>query len=434
VAGLTDEQAAILDRLLARRPQDRFPDYTTLLAALRTESPEQAPPAPVIFRFADGAMHLACCGILLVYLLMLVDYVVARSAPASWQAPLQAVRPWTPGLALAWQLLATLMTILVLVYRPPMKPFHPKGVWPPREWPAHLANGAWAALVGLLMLWPPLHHTNGLRVVRRDGRRLRPGRALLRFAVGYPFLLPWAALAFLPEPSVLTLALPIGIANLGLLAVSSLVLLLHPQRRSLADLIAGTREVRVPPPILFQRPSQAARPARPAWAALRAASVLLLVGVCWGASAFWLQSLRVQENTRRMQAQAAATQLQAERRRLLQKFDDLYIQTFKVTPAQARLMTIGAYYLGVARSQRQPSQNDLLQLFSEECLVSPRGGKIHVVWGVVPNPKPEQAARQLLAYEEMLDVEGKRYVLMGNGLTQYVGETEFRALLQTAGR
>ncbi len=85
VAGLTDEQAAVVSRMLARRPQDRFPDYITLIKALRTESPEQAPPAAVFFRFADGAQHLLCCLALMMYLFLLIRFALPVVAPQGWR-------------------------------------------------------------------------------------------------------------------------------------------------------------------------------------------------------------------------------------------------------------------------------------------------------------------------------------------------------------
>jgi hypothetical protein len=183
----------------------------------------------------------------------------------------------------------------------------------------------------------------------------------------------------------------------------------------------------VPPPVLFSLPAQPPRPVHPALAAVRLAGVILLLGAVWGTCAYWLHSLQAQERDR-------LRQLQVERRQRLQQFEDKFMETCKVSRVEARLMTIGCYYLPTALSPVVPDQAGLVRLFSEDCLNSPRGGKIRVLWGVVPAQQPGRAAGQLLAYEETPDDAGRRYVLQGNGLTNTVREAEFQTLLRAAGR
>ena len=428
VLGLTDAQAAVVARMLARRPEARFPDYASLIEALRTESPELAPPAAAYFRLADGAIHAFCCVGIWMGLFLLVRYALPALAPESWRPGLQAAKAWSPGVLLAAQCLVTLLTVFVVVYRPPLQPFRPRTAQALGGLPARLGNLTWQGLSGLLMLWPTLHRSQGLRVTRWDGRRLGVGRAAWRFAVGYPLLLPWAVLAFLPGLSVEALALPLGVANVCVIAASAALLLLHPQRRSLVDLAAGTREVRVPPPVLLSQPPRRTRPIRPAVAVAQAVGALLLVAGAWGFSAYGLYWFKTSQ-----QAALADTRSEAARNRLAQS-EAFWVDKLKVSPTEARLTVIASYCLFEVKNGRTPNEQGLTDLYSQDCLISPRGGKINVVWDVNLSGPPAENAARLVAYEATPDSADKSYAVTGVGLTRYLGAQDLQALVRPPGR
>jgi hypothetical protein len=414
--------------MLARHPEARFPDYASLVEALRTESPERAPPAAAYFRLADGATHAFCCVVIWMGLFLLVRHALPAFAPESWRPGLQAATAWSPGMLLTAQCLATLLTVLVVVYRPPLQPFRPRTTQALRGLPARLGNLAWGGLSGLLMLWPTLHRTQGLRVTRWDGRRLGVGRAAWRFVVGYPLLLPWAALAFLPVLSVEALALPLGVANLCVIAASAALLLLHPQRRSLADLAAGTREVRVPPPVLLIQPARRTRPVRPAVAMAQTVGALLLVAGAWGLGAYGLYCFNTSPQAALARARSEAA------RKLLAQTEALFVDKLKVSPTEARLTIIGLYCFLEVQAGRTPNEQGLTDLYSQDCLISPRGGKINVVWDVDLSRPPAENSARLVAYEATPDSAGNRYAVTGDGLTKYLSAQDLQALVQPPGR
>jgi uncharacterized RDD family membrane protein YckC len=288
VLGLTDAQDAILTHLLAPSKEDRYADYDALLSALRTESPDQAPAAPLRLRFYDGFFHLLSCALLLIYLALLARWGLPAVLPTGWTARLVGVDLWSPGLLFTWQLLATLLTVLVVVYRP-WYSLRPPATGTVRDLGRYTGNALLGLLAHSLLGWPLSQRLHGLRVTERTGRRLRVGRAALRFAVTYPLLLPWAWLAYLPGLSLDAVAWPLAWANLGLLAVSGLIVLRHSDRRHLGDLIAGTQVVRVVPsgPLgrLDERNGLAAFALDALWICC------LFVGP-WIGSQLWLHSLR----------------------------------------------------------------------------------------------------------------------------------------------
>jgi serine/threonine protein kinase/uncharacterized RDD family membrane protein YckC len=292
VPGLTDAQDAILSRLLALRKEDRYADYDALLGALRTEAPEQAPAAPFNYRFCNGFSHLLCCSLLLIYLVLLARWGLPAVLPVGWATGLADVNLSSPGLLLTWQILATLLTVLVVVYRPWL-PFGPQGTWTVRDLGRCAGNTLFGLLAHSLFGWPLSQRLQGLRVIDRTGRRVRIGRATLRFAVTYPLLLPWAWLAYLPGLSVEAVAWPLGWVNLGLFALSWLIMLRHPDRRHLGDLIAGTRVVRVVPIVSGQAAKVPTAKALVAFALDALWMCCLFIGP-WVGSQFWLQSLRHQ--------------------------------------------------------------------------------------------------------------------------------------------
>jgi uncharacterized RDD family membrane protein YckC len=228
---------------------------------------------------------------MLLSLLLLARWGLPAVLPAGWADGLVGTTLWSPGLLLTWQLLAALVTVLVVVHRP-LTPFRPQGTRSVRDL-GRIAGNVMCWLLQTICLggWPYSHRIAGLRVTEWTGRRLRVGRAALRFAVTYPLLLPWAWLAYLPGLSVEVVAWPLAGVNLALLAASGMILLRHPDRRHLGDLIAGTRVVRVAPPVLGRLQVKWPKPDRRALIALDTLLTVCLTVGLWLGSWIWLQSL-----------------------------------------------------------------------------------------------------------------------------------------------
>jgi hypothetical protein len=134
---------------------------------------------------------------------------------------------------------------------------------------------------------------------------------VVRFAATYPLLLPWAWLAWLPGLSVEAVGRPLAGLNLGLLGASAVLMLRHPERRHLADRVAGTRVERVPPPAVRRLPAWDRMPlldraARVAVGLCLSWAILLAVfGGGWAACWFWLQSERAAYPARLAEREAA---------------------------------------------------------------------------------------------------------------------------------
>ena len=427
VAGLTDEQAKIVDRLLEADPKGRFANYATLMEALCRESPEEAQPAPIVFRFSESILQIAGMYSLVSVLLVSVMYFVAGLDTAQWRNSVQTAR----SLVWVWQCLATFLSIFVVVRRPPMKPYSPAAKWSLQGLLAQLGNLAWELLAGLLLSWPVLHHVYGLRVIQQDGRALTVGRATLRLVIGLPILLPWAVLAFLPGVRFEMLVLVVGIANLGIRLVSSAVLLLRRDRRSLVDLATGTRVVQIPTPIVLnpqptptstQRPNSPPRPrraVRPVVAAAKASILLLLMfaGVLFANLGF--DHVRYQRSRDRLEH--------------LRQAEENSMRLNGISRIEARLLFIFWEFMFQKQNGSPFRYVDLVKRFSDECLKSPRGGKIIVIWNAGKDKKAKPDADLLLAYEELPDGQGRRYVVTTNSKIRPVGEPEFRKLLREAG-
>ena len=170
----------------------------------------------------------------------------------------------------------------------------------------------------------------------------------------------------------------------------------------------------MPTPALFNRPKRQARPVRPAVALVQTIGVFLLVAGAWGLSLYGLHWFSVSQAHERL-------------RQIEANFPN-------ASPTAARLKTIGCYYRGVALNGGTPSEQDLTSLWSDDCLTSPRGGKIVVVWGLDLSGPPGQRAPRLLAFEAVPDSGGKRWVLTEDLTVKYVSEEELQALRQAVGR
>jgi hypothetical protein len=224
-------------------------------------------------------------------------------------------------------------------------------------------------------------------------------------------------------------AWPLACGNVALLAVSVLILLRHPERRHLGDLIAGTRVVRVPAP----GPRQVAKMPKPDRIVLFALNTLfifcLFIGP-WVGCHLWLHSLRTEHEAK--VAQAIKEMIENYNNRLLTYKEQLVAAG--VSPTEVRLRILGWTYRSAVTSKWIPQgPRDLGRLLSREELKSPRTGEEFVIlWGTPLSLSPEKDAGALLAFEPTPDGEGKRYVLLGDNQTRQVTEEQFQRLRHAA--
>ncbi len=217
VPSLTERQAAILHRMIAKKKENRHADYDSLLNDLRREQPGAAAYAGMASRLTAELMNCA-----LLFLLFLCVTIPVFIMMDSWGREYSRVF----DLLIPSELLSVLIAFLLMY------------VW---------GIGRRGKTLG--------KHWMKLRVTRPDGQRVGYRRAALRFLLTYPFFFAYA-------PFVITWQLDVASwlylarlvwrvifwCNLAVLALSAVFAWRHPQRRMVHDLLTDTVVVRIPEP------------------------------------------------------------------------------------------------------------------------------------------------------------------------------------------
>jgi uncharacterized RDD family membrane protein YckC/predicted Ser/Thr protein kinase len=203
---LTEEQSALLERMIAKRPEERFASYEELIAELEATAPRAPETASAASR--EGAVMIDAGLILGFQVLLGLAYF---GLPLAW---ISAILPYLTQAFLLGFIVSTGLT----------------GYTP----------GKW------LM---------GVRVVRRDGGRVGLLRSLARnvtfnFSLFIPIFIMWLSLA-LRVPLVMPEWAPISLTltTFGLWVISVWLMQRPGERRTIHDLVAGTKVLRVERPI-----------------------------------------------------------------------------------------------------------------------------------------------------------------------------------------
>jgi len=217
IANLTPSQEDVVQRMFAKKPEDRYQDYDALLADLRRHAPGASRLAPPSKRLAAEFCNVFC--LLVLFVLAVVSFTVFflanRDATGDTSSELE-------GRFIGWVMLGLPSSFVALYV---------------------IGIGRWGVTPGKRLL--------GLRVTRTNGERVGYLRSLLRFATAFP-IFAWEALKMMvnswgPTATFLDMALiwqTVCWLNLTLLVVSFVMLWRHPRRRTLHDLAAGTVVVR----------------------------------------------------------------------------------------------------------------------------------------------------------------------------------------------
>jgi serine/threonine protein kinase len=210
VHGLTHDQSAVLERMVAKQPADRYASYDELLDALQLHAPGTDRLASPLKRIAAEA-----CNLVVWYLIFFAGVLTAYFGSIVFDTNKVVFR----GMFAASHVLV-LLAIL---------------------WMTVIEVGQRGKNIGKRSL--------GLRVVRVNGERIGYKRAAVRFVVAYPFFAVYFPRALLEVISNTFWRLPnefyvwYGL-QLIVVIVSVIMMWTRSDRRTLHDLAAGTMVIR----------------------------------------------------------------------------------------------------------------------------------------------------------------------------------------------
>lgn len=220
VPGLTERQAEILHRMIAKKKENRHADYDSLQNELRREQPGAAAYAGMVARLTAELMNGAV--LVLSFICVTIPMFIMID---TWGREYSRVF----DLLVPSAFLSSLIAFLLMY------------VW---------GVGRWGKTLG--------KHWMKLRVTRPDGQRVGYLRAALRLLLAYPWFITFMAILIASVASVFdevaagALLTVVHRAILGcnvvVLAFSALFAWRHPQRRMLHDLVTDTIVVRIPEP------------------------------------------------------------------------------------------------------------------------------------------------------------------------------------------
>jgi uncharacterized RDD family membrane protein YckC len=215
VNDLTPEQEAILMKMIAKKPEDRYPNYDALITDLDRYAPGVDRLANPLKRIAAEVLNWAAA-----YLI----FTIVLSAFSLVALKIDFFETYGSGtIALVYAgVMLSMVAIFIGTYI--------------------VCTARSGATSGKRLL--------GIRVIGIDGKRVGYARSTLRFVAAYPFVILWVFMVaaghfvqpnatwtpiFLYSPQLIQI----------LLTTTSIVLLWrHPQRRTLHDLAADTIVVR----------------------------------------------------------------------------------------------------------------------------------------------------------------------------------------------
>lgn len=211
IDGLTPAQNAVLLKMIAKRPDERYGSYEDLLSALRQCAPNYDRQASPAKRIAAELCNFATCYLVFTFSVFIM-FAFGRELGMSQQN----------GTPIVGWFVAALFAIFSGVYI--------------------YMTGRYGATPGKNLL--------GLQVTRTDGGAIGYGASCVRYLVAYPalwMLIPMSAYSVInriPFP-YFSYVNDVVIGIQGVLLIASLLMLwLHPGGRTVHDLAAGTIVVR----------------------------------------------------------------------------------------------------------------------------------------------------------------------------------------------